>query len=883
MPRYHVRRALLLALASCTALLAFAMPALASASTYGELGRFGGSGTSPGKFRLDENTQAFGVDPENNDIYVADEPEEESERYRIQQLSSTGAPLASVEIEPTCGNECSIEGIAFDMVKGERRIYLLTGYQRATTAKIDPNALAAGTLYAFSTTPKEGKLQPAAGTTKGVLVTPAGFSAESEAQGVSLLEPKGITVDPSTHDVIVLGKKDVGKNEHGTAEERLSLQRINPEGTLGARYVDPERDINEKFNSPVVTPKGQVLVEEAGEAIVQIPSNFEAKEPKLVFRLPEKEKVIKWGEVGQKDGGGLTLGPEVGGAGTIYANAAVLTNPPFPNPAVLALHYESHGEEVTLSELGWIGGKSESEAGKHCLISEKVEEVGPEEQGTLLDRLVAAGQPGTVFVLDPDPNSEQEVIEFSEAGDPKECPKAGATEPEAMIEGVKATKVHAGKEVTLSSTVKGANALSVQWIFKDGTEEEQTVNGDEHQKTVVKHVFQTAGTATIVEKIHVDNLASPVLEETTKLEVIGASGQEAPKVKKNPEPRTVTEGESAAFEAEATGTPAPTVQWEVSTNTGASWSNVPGATSDKLTLAGTSASQSGSEYRASFSNGVEPKAVTSAAKLTVTKKEAPKVTKGPEPRTVTEGESAAFEAAATGSPTPTVQWEVSSNKGVSWGNVAGATSSKLTISGTSASQSGAEYRASFSNGVEPKATTGAAKLTVNQKPPSGGGSNNNNGGSSGGGGGGGGGNVGAVSTNPGTGVLGVTTKVVPPVPAASLAGTSLAVAKSGALTLKITCPAGETSCTGTVTLRTAAAVSARAASAKKSILTLAAGSFTVAGGQSKSIVLHLSSKARALLAKTHMVRARATIAAHDPHGGAYTRQMIVTLRPAKHH
>jgi hypothetical protein len=329
MPRYRVRRALLLVFAGGVAsLLAFAMPGLAQASTYGELGRFGGSGTSLGKFKLNENTQAFGVDPENNDIYVADEPEEESEHYRIQQLSSTGVPLASVEVEPTCGNECSIEGIAFDSVKGERRIYLLAGYQRAAAAKIDHNDVAAGTIYAFSTTPKEGKLQPAAGTTKGVLVTPAGFSAESEVQGVSLLAPKGITVDPTTHDVIVLGKKDVGKNEHGTEEERLSLQRIGPEGKLGARYVDPERDINEEFNSPIVTPKGEVLLEEAGEAILQVPSNFEEKEPKLVFRLPPKENIIAWGQVGQKDGGGLALGPEavVGGGGTIYANAKVLTN-----------------------------------------------------------------------------------------------------------------------------------------------------------------------------------------------------------------------------------------------------------------------------------------------------------------------------------------------------------------------------------------------------------------------------------------------------------------------------------------------------------------------------------------------------------------------------
>ncbi|HWX96313.1 MAG TPA: PKD domain-containing protein, partial [Solirubrobacteraceae bacterium] len=57
-------------------------------------------------------------------------------------------------------------------------------------------------------------------------------------------------------------------------------------------------------------------------------------------------------------------------------------------------------------------------------------------------------------------------------------------------------------------------------------------------------------------------------------------------------------------------------------------------------------------------------------------------------------------------------------------------------------------------------------------------------------------------------VKGSTEQHVPP--AAHLAGTSITVSKSGALTLKITCPVGVSTCSGTVTLRTASAVSAAA-------------------------------------------------------------------------
>ncbi len=117
-------------------------------------------------------------------------------------------------------------------------------------------------------------------------------------------------------------------------------------------------------------------------------------------------------------------------------------------------------------------------------------------------------------------------------------------------------------------------------------------------------------------------------------------------------------------------------------------------------------------------------------------------------------------------------------------------------------------------------------------------------------------------------------------PAATIAGASSAnVATSGALTVKITCPTGATTCTGTLTLRTATAISA-SGKGKKSILTLATGSFSVVGGQTKSITLHLSATARKLLAKLHVLHARATIAAHDPAGEHATTTKTITLRPA---
>jgi PKD repeat protein len=110
-------------------------------------------------------------------------------------------------------------------------------------------------------------------------------------------------------------------------------------------------------------------------------------------------------------------------------------------------------------------------------------------------------------------------------------------------------------------------------------------------------------------------------------------------------------------------------------------------------------------------------------------------------------------------------------------------------------------------------------------------------------------------------------------PDVTLAGLSLKASASGAFTLKISCPAGESSCEGTVTVRTAAAVSARAR-----VLTLTGASFKLAGGKTVLVKLHLNAKARALLKQKHHLRVKITIAAHDPAGASHSTVATATLR-----
>ena len=124
--------------------------------------------------------------------------------------------------------------------------------------------------------------------------------------------------------------------------------------------------------------------------------------------------------------------------------------------------------------------------------------------------------------------------------------------------------------------------------------------------------------------------------------------------------------------------------------------------------------------------------------------------------------------------------------------------------------------------------------------------------------------------------------VKPRVPAVTLASASLVASPSGSVTVKVACPTGVGSCEGTLTLRTFGPVStASHGKAKAAVMTLATGSFTAEAGKVKALTLHLSAKARRLLARTHRLRARSTIVAHDPVGARATTQALATLRLAK--
>jgi len=172
--------------------------------------------------------------------------------------------------------------------------------------------------------------------------------------------------------------------------------------------------------------------------------------------------------------------------------------------------------------------------------------------------------------------------------------------------------------------------------------------------------------------------------------------------------QSVSPESNASFRATASGAPAPTVQWQLSTNGGATYQNISGATNATYTFTATT-SESGGLYQAVFTNS-SGSVTTNPASLTVT--QAIAITSQPSNQTVNAGTSASFTAAASGFPTPTVQWQVSTDGGVTYQNVMGATSATYGFTATT-TQSGDLYHAVFTD-TGGSLTSNAATLTVTQ-------------------------------------------------------------------------------------------------------------------------------------------------------------------------
>lgn len=192
-----------------------------------------------------------------------------------------------------------------------------------------------------------------------------------------------------------------------------------------------------------------------------------------------------------------------------------------------------------------------------------------------------------------------------------------------------------------------------------------------------------------------------------------------PSITTQPPNRVICDGTNTTFTVTAGPAVGTTYQWQISTGGGpftnlANGGVYSGVTTTTLTLTGVTTALSGNSYRVVVTGVCPPTSVTSAAG-TLTVNIPPTITTQPVNTTKCVGTTATYSVVATGNA-PTYQWQVSTNLGLTWTNITGATASTFSVTAAQILNNN-QYRVIVT--VSPCASTitsNAVSLTVNPLP-----------------------------------------------------------------------------------------------------------------------------------------------------------------------
>ncbi len=172
---------------------------------------------------------------------------------------------------------------------------------------------------------------------------------------------------------------------------------------------------------------------------------------------------------------------------------------------------------------------------------------------------------------------------------------------------------------------------------------------------------------------------------------------------------TACAGGSATFSTVVAGT-SPVYQWQVSTDGGVTYNNVPGATNATLNLNNVNTSQNNYHYQVIITNSC-PSSVTSVA-VTLTVTDPANITSQPVAQTLCAGGNASFSVTATGTSN-TYQWQVSTDGGVTFTDITGGTNPTLTLNNVTAGMNDNQYHVVISSCGPAGLTSSNVVLTVN--------------------------------------------------------------------------------------------------------------------------------------------------------------------------
>ena len=179
---------------------------------------------------------------------------------------------------------------------------------------------------------------------------------------------------------------------------------------------------------------------------------------------------------------------------------------------------------------------------------------------------------------------------------------------------------------------------------------------------------------------------------------------------------SVCTGNNATFSVTVSGA-GPTYNWQVSTDGGLTWNDVvPAATTATLTLTGVTAGMNNNQYHCIVGGACNAVAITSSA-ATLTINTPASVTAQPANTAACAGSNASFTVTASGSGL-SYNWQVSTDGGITWTTLSPAvTTPTLTLTGVTVGMNNNQYHCVVSISCNPVGVNSdPATLTVNNAP-----------------------------------------------------------------------------------------------------------------------------------------------------------------------
>ncbi len=261
-----------------------------------------------------------------------------------------------------------------------------------------------------------------------------------------------------------------------------------------------------------------------------------------------------------------------------------------------------------------------------------------------------------------------------------------------------------GSSVSFNVVANGTTPIYQWQISTDGGINFTDISGENTSTLVLNAV--TSNMENYRYRVQISNACPSTATSTTAILHVGLPAE----ILNQPLGVTTCVGTNANFSVLANGNPN-TYQWQVSTDGGVNFIDISGATANAYTLTNATAAQTGNKYRVVISSCSTLPVISNPATLTVSNL----ATIATQPTSVNacNGGNATVSVLASGSEL-VYQWQVSTDGGITYNDISGATSSSLLISGITNAFNNNQYRVNISNNCASNVTSESATLLVSE-------------------------------------------------------------------------------------------------------------------------------------------------------------------------